>query len=59
MNYVLVLRQKSSEEGPDDPDNVLVLRQNSSEDRGLFYPSWETTVRTMITFAAKFVWTSG
>ena len=33
MNDVLVLRQKSSEEGPDDPDNVLVLRQKSSEDR--------------------------
>ena len=33
MNYVLVLRQKSSEEGPDDPDNVLVLRQKPSEDR--------------------------
>ena len=31
MNYVLVLRQKSSEEGPDDPDNVLVLRQKPSE----------------------------
>ena len=33
MNDVLVLRQKSSEEGPDNPDNVLVLRQKSSEDR--------------------------
>ena len=33
MNDVLVLRQKSSEEGPDDPDNVLVLRQKPSEDR--------------------------
>ena len=33
MNDVLVLRQRSSEEGPDDPDNVLVLRQKSSEDR--------------------------
>ena len=33
MNDALVLRQKSSEEGPDDPDNVLVLRQKSSEDR--------------------------
>ena len=33
MNYVLILRQKSSEEGPDNPDNVLVLRQKSSEDR--------------------------
>ena len=33
MNDALVLRQKSSEEGPDDPDNVLVLRQKPSEDR--------------------------
>ena len=27
--------------------------------QGLFYPSWATTVRTMITFAAEFVWTPG